>query len=305
LNKLSKHNIDKILENINININDKNNLISVTIMITDKIINNFIYSKILNDIDGIYIDIYVELIYKIIINKHNWIYYDEKNDIYMTFRDLIIDRIYNLCDNINNNSDQNNIGLFIFIGLLFNFGILSYLHINEIIYDKININNILSNEMDENKNTIKLEILSYMINIILHKKIEDKKIKNHFLNLLNNIKNNKYNNKRLDIIFDMILKKNYGNDNKIKIDINNDINDINDVYTDGYNNTILNELENEIYNRNWINYKLYFKNTIDKHNINKIKLDEFILDIEKRKNDITIDVPDLNMNELKEIINDI
>jgi hypothetical protein len=183
LNKISYDNYKDIINNLNILIDNKNDLIEIVKIIIYNSINYYnIQCNTINN-DNIYM--YSDIIYEIIKNKYKWYY--KENNIY-TFRYVIIDELEKEYYKIKLRNDKKSIyGYYILITTLYIKNILS-----GIIYEKL-IDNLI--ELNDADDLIKLnnaddlillnnilinELLIYLLKLLLNNNI------NKFTEKINN-----------------------------------------------------------------------------------------------------------------------
>ena len=287
LNKLSSDNFNKIINDINIIINNEKDIN----LIVNNLINNAInYYKINNIFTqnnkslSIYDDLFVysKLIKYIILNKYKWYYKNDKNII--LFRHSLLLKCYdehnkyfliikNENNNLKNNIIQNKknaIGFYIFLTTLFINGILSKKSFDELYLNLIDI--IYNNDI--------IEILIYINKILIDFN------KNDYYNIfIKNINKNTLQN-RLRILIELIFTINIKNIEQKNIDNTIDDN----------KNKLFKILEDSLYNDKYD----IFEKKIEEHNIdNKEIIIEFIKIISDKEKEIIVDIPKLNINKLK------
>jgi hypothetical protein len=292
MNKLCETNFDDVYDNIS-------KLVFLNIVDLEKLASKLII-KIVNE--KIYIELYIKMIYKILINN-NWIV----NNI--SFRQLLLNNIKNFYNN------NNSIGLFYLIGYFFKYKIISFTLITLVLNDYI--------QKIENNNEEDIEKLLVLWSII-NTNIKD--YNNDSYNMYNNIINNLYPNlsKRLkymstDSYNIQVNKENINNDNNNLIDLY--YNYI--TYIEEFDSIkcFLDEIKNVSNNKLDLFLKCVIKYTIDEpKQFNKIKdiikegfknnywtkniLIKLINNIEEEElNEIIIDAPyyKKHLNEFKNI----
>lgn len=263
LNKISYDNYRNIINNLNILINDKKDLIEIIKIIIYNSINY--YNIQCNTINNENIYMYSDIIYEIIKNKYKWYYEDVT--IY-TFRYVLIDELEKEYYRIKTRNDKKSIyGYYVLITTLYIKNIISNTIYNNIIDDLIETDNILVKEL-----------LIYILKLLIN---NDKK---ECIDKINN-KINEEKDQRISILYKILIKDNIINDNK-KVIISNDVIDIKQV------------LEDNIYNKNWNEFIEIYKE-ICKNEDNNIKIREFLDVLEDNIEEIRLDIPKINIEELK------
>ena len=263
LNKISYDNYKDIINNLNILIDNKNDLIEIVKIIIYNSINYYnIQCNTINN-DNIYM--YSDIIYEIIKNKYKWYY--KENNIY-TFRYVIIDELEKEYYKIKLRNDKKSIyGYYILITTLYIKNILSGIIYEKLIDNLIELNDILISEL-----------LIYILKLLLN---NDVKI---CVEKINN-KISKEQDQRIIILHKILIKDNIIDNNK-NIKINNNKIDIKKV------------LEDNIYNKNWDEFIEIYKE-ICKNKDNRKEINEFINILEENIEDIKLDIPKINIKELK------
>ena len=264
LNKISYKNYKKIIDNLNITIDKKEDIIEIVKILIYNAINY--YNIQCNTINNEDIYMYSNIMSEIIKNKYKW-YYKEDN-IY-TFRYVLIEHLereYKKIIEINDKKIIN--GYNILITTLYIKKILSEKVYEEIIKELIKKNNIISSE-----------ILIYILKLLKNNNINkyDEIIKERI---------KRENDQRIQIIYKILI-----NENK-----NNEIKKIDEKLDDNIN--IKKVLEENIYNKNWDEFIEIYKNVCKNENNNEI-IDEFINILEENIEEIKIDIPNINIKELK------
>ena len=263
LNKISYDNYKDIINNLNILIDDKNDLIEIVKIIIYNSINYYnIQCNTINN-DNMYM--YSDIIYEIIKNKYKW-YYKEKN--ICTFRYVIIEELEKEYYKIKLRNDKKSIyGYYILITTLYIKNVLSNTVYEKLIDDLIETNDILISEL-----------LIYILKLLLNNNIKNcvEKI---------NDKINKEKDQRIIILYKILIKDNMIN-NKKNITIDNNKIDIKKV------------LEDNIYNKNWDEFIEIYKE-ICKNKDNRKEISEFLNILEENIEDIKLDIPKINIKELK------
>lgn len=263
LNKISYDNYKDIINNLNILIDDKNDLIEIVKIIIYNSINYYnIQCNTINN-DNMYM--YSDIIYEIIKNKYKW-YYKEKN--ICTFRHVIIEELEKEYYKIKLRNDKKSIyGYYILITTLYIKNVLSNIVYEKLIDDLIETNDILISEL-----------LIYILKLLLNNNIKNcvEKI---------NDKINKEQDQRIIILYKILIKDNMIN-NKKNITIDNNKIDIKKV------------LEDNIYNKNWDEFIDIYKE-ICKNKDNRKEISDFLNILEENIDDIKLDIPKINIKELK------
>ena len=158
LNKISYDNYKDIINNLNILIDDKNDLIEIVKIIIYNSINYYnIQCNTINN-DNMYM--YSDIIYEIIKNKYKW-YYKEKN--ICTFRYVIIEELEKEYYKIKLRNDKKSIyGYYILITTLYIKNVLSNTVYEKLIDDLIETNDILISEL-----------LIYILKLLLNNNIKN------------------------------------------------------------------------------------------------------------------------------------
>ena len=158
LNKISYDNYKDIINNLNILIDDKNDLIEIVKIIIYNSINYYnIQCNTINN-DNMYM--YSDIIYEIIKNKYKW-YYKEKN--ICTFRHVIIEELEKEYYKIKLRNDKKSIyGYYILITTLYIKNVLSNIVYEKLIDDLIETNDILISEL-----------LIYILKLLLNNNIKN------------------------------------------------------------------------------------------------------------------------------------
>ena len=263
LNKISYDNYKDIINNLNIIIDDKNDLIEIVKIIIYNSINYYnIQCNTINN-DNMYM--YSDIIYEIIKNKYKW-YYKEKN--ICTFRYVIIEELEKEYYKIKLRNDKKSIyGYYILITTLYIKNILS-----NIVYEK------LIDDLIESNDLLISELLIYILKLLLNNNI------NNFTEKINN-KINEEKDQRIIILYKILIKDNIINSKK-NIILNNNKIDIKKV------------LEDNIYNKNWDEFIDIYKE-ICKNKDNRKEISEFLNILEENIEDIKLDIPKINIKELK------
>lgn len=264
LNKISYDNYKEIINNLNIVIDDKKDLVEIIKIIIYNSINYFnIQCNTINN-DNIYM--YGDIIYEIIKNKYKWYY--KENNIY-TFRYVLIDELEKEYYRIKLRIDKKSIyGYYMLITTLYIKNILSGFVYEKLIDELIERNDILINEL-----------LIYILKLLLNNKI------NICVHKINN-KINEEKDQRIIILYKILIKDDMIKENNNKINIDNNVSDIIKV------------LEDNIYNKNWDDFIEIYK-SICKNKDNREKIYEFIQILEENIEEIKMDIPKINIEELK------
>ena len=271
LNKISYENYKDIINNLNIVIDNKEDLIEIIKIIIYNSINY--YNIQCNTINNENIYMYSDIIYKIIKNRYKWYYKDK--EIY-TFRYILIDQLEKEYDKIKKNNDKKVLyGYYILITTLYIKNILSDILYEKILDDLINSNNNIINEL-----------LIYILKLLLNNNI------NKYYEKINNILK-KENDQRINIIYKILINNNN------KINNNNNNNNKNIKINDSKSNIDIKKvLEDNIYNKDWNDFIEIYKE-ICKNKVYSHKIDDFLKLLEENLEEIKIDIPNINIKELK------